>query len=91
MGATHIERVARLALDDSYGIDANQISGFGRDYEETAGILTLAPGVSACIVDALNARPERRRPLTSAGFEVARRPIERRFPVHVTAPRRGWP
>ena len=39
----------------------------------------------------INARPERRRPLTGAGFEVARRPRERRFPVHATALRRDWP
>ena len=39
----------------------------------------------------INARPERRRPLTGADFEVARRPREPRFPVHATAPRRDWP
>ena len=39
----------------------------------------------------INARPERRGPLTSTGFEVARRPRERRFLVHVTALRRDWP
>ena len=39
----------------------------------------------------INARPERRRPLTGAGFEAARRPRERRFPVHATAPRQDWP
>ena len=39
----------------------------------------------------INARLVKRRPLTGAGFEVARRPRERRFPVHVTAPRRDWP
>ena len=39
----------------------------------------------------INARPEWRQPPTGAGFEVARRPRERRFPVHATAPRRDWP
>ena len=37
----------------------------------------------------IHARPERTRPLTGAGIEVARRPRERfprRFPVHVAAP-----
>ena len=35
----------------------------------------------------ISARLERRQPLTGAGFEVARRPRERRFPMHATAPR----
>ena len=39
----------------------------------------------------INAQLERRRPLTGAGFEAARRPREHRFPVHATALRRGWP
>ena len=39
----------------------------------------------------INAWPERRRPLTGAGSEAVRRPRERRFPVHATAPRQGWP